>query len=148
MTMTTMMMMMMMMMMMITTTTIMMMVMMMMMMMMMTNVAVLFSFKMGQDVETLVAKESLGFGHLTVHFHSPVLRHKMTLTSTKQNRKLRKLLPRFDGTMMAAVGNCLVTIAADYTETKRLEFPAEVGSENYRNNCFFFGLLVSDFGCH
>lgn len=84
-----------------------------------------FSYKLSGDVQSLVSKDS-SLGYTTVQFQSPVLRHKMTLTSTKQQRKLRKLVPRADGSVLASVGNCLVTIAPDFTETRRLEFPAEV----------------------
>ena len=84
-----------------------------------------FSFKMSPDIQSLLSKDS-SFGYMTVQFQSPVLRHRLTLTSTKQQRKLHKLCPRGDGVMLASVGNCLVSISPDFTETKRLEFPDEV----------------------
>ncbi|XP_076456750.1 uncharacterized protein LOC143291052 [Babylonia areolata] len=84
-----------------------------------------FSFRTSPALTSLVARDS-SLGYMTVQFQSPVLRHRLTLSSTKQQRKLRKLCPRGDGSMLAAVGNCLVTITADLSETKRLEFPGEV----------------------
>ncbi|KAL8589509.1 hypothetical protein ACOMHN_015895 [Nucella lapillus] len=84
-----------------------------------------FSFKMNPALQPLLRTEG-SFGYMTLHFQSPVLRHKLTLASTKQDRKLRKLCPRGDGTMLASVGNCLVTVSADLAESQRLEFPGEV----------------------
>ncbi|PVD32440.1 hypothetical protein C0Q70_07874 [Pomacea canaliculata] len=63
---------------------------------------------------------------MTVQFQVPILRHRFSLTSTKQHRKLRKISPRSDGRVWASVGNVLVDISEDLVETKRLEFPTEI----------------------
>lgn len=84
-----------------------------------------FSFKMSAEISSLLRQDN-SFGYMTVQFQVPILRHRFSLTSTKQHRKLRKISPRSDGRVWASVGNVLVDISEDLVETKRLEFPTEI----------------------
>lgn len=84
-----------------------------------------FTFKTSSDIESLLLREGT-FGYVTVQFQYPFLRHRFSLSSSKQQRKLKKLCPRPDGKIWASVGNFLVEISEDFVETKRLEFPAEI----------------------